>query len=350
MHTLRHPLALALASTLAVGCGGELIAPGGDDDAGPGAPDAGGGGGPSADAEACPSVYVALKPVTPIVHLLLDQSGSMTASFGGGMNRYKAMVEALVNPTTGVVARLGGQVIFGASLYTSNNGNQGGTCPLLKDVAPALDNYAAIDALLRANGPAGDTPTGESIVAVTQLLEALPADPDGEARPRLILLATDGEPDTCAVPNPQTGQPEAIAAAQAAYGKGIKTVILSVGNEVGAKHQQDMANAGAGLPIGGATNAPYYNANDPAALVAAFDAIIKGARTCQFTIDGQVDPSMASSGTVALNGMPLGYGDPNGWTIVDGNTLELLGDSCQEWLDDPAVVLEASFPCGVIIG
>ena len=27
-----------------------------------------------------------------------------------------------------------------------------------------------------------------------------------------VILATDGEPDTCAEPNPQNGQPEAIAA------------------------------------------------------------------------------------------------------------------------------------------
>ena len=63
----------------------------------------------------------------------------------------QAMVSALVDPTAGVVAQLQSEVIFGASLYTSAGGNAGGTCPVLTTVNPAMDNYTAIDGLMRGD-------------------------------------------------------------------------------------------------------------------------------------------------------------------------------------------------------
>lgn len=343
----KQVLAWALAGLLAAGCGGSIGSqdPGDDD----GDADAGPGGPGDADGGDCPSVVASLDPVIPTVMLLLDQSGSMSAGYGGGLTRYQAMVEALANPTSGVVAQLAGQVKFGASLYTSHGGNAGGTCPILQTVAPAMDNYAAIDALLRGNGPDGDTPTGESISAVTQVLLGIPVNPDDGPSPLVIVVATDGEPDTCAVPNPQQGQPESIAAAQAAYAAGVRLYMLGVGDEVGAPHLQDMANAGAGLPVGGATNAPYYQANDPAALVAAFQQIVNGVRECTFTVDGTVDLAQAPFAEVVLNGVVLGYQDPNGWHMVDEHTLQLDGAACDTFKNDPSVNFSATFPCGAII-
>ncbi len=342
-------VSVGLAVSFLLGaCGGSVMQAGGGDAGGPG-PD-GHGPGTGADAAACPSVVANLKPITPTVMLLLDQSGSMTSAYGGGLSRYQAMTKALADPTTGIVKVLEGQVKFGATLYTSNGGNAGGTCPILTGVNPAMNNYAAIAGLLDANAPAGDTPTGESITAITAGLQAIPPNPDGTASPMIIVLATDGEPDTCAVPNPQNGQPEAIAAAQAAYAAGIKLFILGVGSDVGAPHLQDMANAGAGNPIGGATNAPYYQATDPASMVMAFQQIINGVRTCTFSVSGTVDLSLAHSGTVILNGMPLVYQGANGWHMLDEHTMELDGDACQQFLSDPSVILTATFPCGVIIG
>src|SRR5258707_665443 len=64
---------------------------------------------------------------------------------------------------------------------------------------------------------------------------------------KIIVLATDGEPDTCEEPNPQNGGPAAIAAASTAFSAGIHTYVLSVGGDV--RSAQQMANAGAGLPV-----------------------------------------------------------------------------------------------------
>jgi hypothetical protein len=335
---------LPLALLLACDASGSIMGTGDDDDD---APDAGPGG-PGADAMDCPSVQLDLTPTTPVVVLLLDQSGSMTAGFGN-TNRYDAMKQALVSAQSGVVASLQDRVYFGASLYTSNGGNAGGTCPVLTSVPPAMNNSAAITSLLDANGPAGDTPTGESITAVVAQLGAL-SDPALVAAPKVIVLATDGEPDTCAVPNPQSGQPEAIAAAQAAHAKDVRLFILSVGNEVGEPHQQAMANAGAGLPVDGSMgNAPYYNAQNPTELAQRFAQIVNGVRQCTFDLDGNVDPSSAGQGTVSLDGVPLTYGGADGWRLVDENTIELTGAACDTVLTDPNVSIAATFPCGVVI-
>jgi hypothetical protein len=301
----------------------------------------------------CPAVNVNLEPVTPTVLLLLDQSGSMTADFGTGTNppdRWNAMKSALVNATSGVVAQLQDSVIFGATLYTSHNG--GATCPILQSELPALNNLAAIKALLDANAPDDDTPTGPSIMGAMSILQGISQDPDAPPSPMIIVLATDGEPDNCTTPDPQTDQAKAdsIAAAQAAYTAGFPLFILSVGNEVGLAHQQDMANAGAGKKIDHSEgDAPFYSADNPADLKARFNEIINGVRECTFAISGAVDASQAGDGTVKLNGQTLGYDDPNGWSLVDESTLKLNGTACDTFLEDPSVSLSAEFPCGVVV-
>jgi hypothetical protein len=289
----------------------------------------------------CASVEVSFEPQTPTVVLLIDQSGSMTAAFSGG-NRWDVLYDTLMDPTTGIVATLESQVRFGLALYT---GDGGGNCPMLTQVTPpALDNRAAIDAVYAPQAPIGETPTGDSITAITPALLAF-----GEPGPKAIVLATDGEPDTCEVPNPQTGQAEAIAAAQAAYASGIATYIIAVGDQVSAQHQQDMANAGLGLPLDGTMgNAPYYPANDQAALASAFQTIIDGVRSCTLALDGSIDPSKACEGTVYLDGVPLPCNDPNGWQLVTPTEIELLGDAC-ETIQSGSHTVTGSFPCDAII-
>jgi hypothetical protein len=344
-------LALAFGSLSAIAC--DSGSSNSDGDGGTG----GDGDGGFADADdnptpgsdaACPAVNAVLTPVTPTVLLLLDQSGSMTANFGG-KSRYNAMKDALVG-ADGVVKQLDGEVIFGASLYTSHNGTQGGTCPILDTVTPAIDNFAGINTLLTDNAPDGDTPTGESIQQAVTILNNVGQDPDAPASPKIIVLATDGEPDTCAVPNPQTGQSTSIAAAQASFTAGIRLFILSVGNEVGLGHQQDMANAGAGKKLDHSDgDAKFYTADNPGELKAAFDEIIGGVRECTFAISGSVDPNQAADGTVLLNGNELVFDDPNGWSLVDDKTMKLNGTACDDFLADSTATLSAQFPCGVIV-
>src|SRR5262249_11706297 len=143
----------------------------------------------------CPGANVTITKVIPTVILLVDQSGSMTTTFGSG-TRWSTVHDALLDPSSGIVMKLQDDVRFGLSLYTSKSGFAGGTCRMLDQVNVAIGNYAAIKAAFDAAQPIGDTPTGESISAVTNELAAVTTQ-----GPKVIVLATDGEPDTCAYPH-----------------------------------------------------------------------------------------------------------------------------------------------------
>lgn len=309
-------------------------------DPGEAGPDGGGGGlGGGADSGTCAEVRVELTPTTPTVQLLVDRSGSMNQGFGN-TDRWGAVYRTLMDDTTGIVARLQGEVRFGLTTYTAQNDVQ--PCPNLTNVAPTLTNFDAIDSMYRGLDPIEDTPTAPSIDATRDLLAGV-ADPG----PKIIVLATDGEPDTCEVPDPD-GQPAAraasVAAAQAAHAAGIDVYVISVGGDISEAHLQDVANAGVGLAVGGADNAPYYRALDAAQLVSAFDQIIDGVRSCTFSLNGTVDESRAGEGTVTLDGAALEL--DVGWRLVDGSTIELIGAACDAVLAGGEHVIEAEFACG----
>jgi hypothetical protein len=73
----------------------------------------------------CVDVQVQVEPIIPTLVLLVDQSGSMTSNFGG-QDRWDAVYETLMDPADGVVASLESSVRFGLTLYTSENGFDGG--------------------------------------------------------------------------------------------------------------------------------------------------------------------------------------------------------------------------------
>ena len=307
---------------------------------------------PDAD---CPSVNFTATPTTPTVHLILDQSGSMTEDYGN-TDRWNGLRNALIDPTNGVVTNLESKVIFGATLYSGVSRDVNGTqvgiapCPRLISRPRALNNYTVIRDMLNAANPIEDTPTAESIDAIRA---DFAANPPMAGSPPIIVLATDGLPDTCADADPpnQTRQNAAnavtVTAAQNAFTAGIKLFFLFVGDAGQAgTHPQRMANAGMGLdPVSG--TAPFYEATDPAALTAAFNQIIGGVLSCELDLDGNVDVSQAASGTVILNGVPLTYGTD--WELVDSNTIRLLGGACTTLTTSASPTVTAEFPCGAVI-
>ncbi len=289
----------------------------------------------------CGEVTATLEPIVPTIVLLIDQSGSMTQDFGG-QERWDAVYATLMDPTDGVVAQLESQVRFGVTLYTSEDGNDGGECPILTSVEAAIGNRDAIDAAYAPAQPNDETPTGESLQAVATSLAALEVE-----GPKAIVLATDGEPDTCEMPNPQEGQPEALAAAEFAFGQDISTFVISVGDDVGAEHLQQMANVGVGKDIDDANPAPYYEALDAAQLVDAFNEIVGSFISCDLAIEGEVDLEQACEGTVKLDGQELECGVE--WEVQDEMTLRLLGTACETLKDGEMHTVDASWPCGAIV-
>jgi hypothetical protein len=314
--------------------------------------DGGGPGDPPIDTS-CPAVHVTATPTTPTVELLLDQSGSMTATYGN-TDRWNAMRNALIDPASGVVKTLASKVVFGATLYSGRTGQQ--PCPLLATTGQGrkLDNFTAIQTLLQGAVPIDNTPTGVSIDAVRL---DFAAHPPAQGSPPIILLATDGLPDTCQDENPPAGARQdaasavTVTAAQAAYAAGIKLFFLFVGDAAQAgPHPQRMANAGIGLDplLTGTGAAPYYVATNPAQLTAAFNTIIGGQLSCDLKLNGHVDIADGPNGTVTVNNTNLTYGTD--WMLdPDGLTIHLLGTACTMLKSVAASTVDATFPCGSVI-
>ncbi|MCC6873219.1 MAG: VWA domain-containing protein [Sandaracinaceae bacterium] len=307
---------------------------------------------PDGDPNICADINVGARRVTPNVILVIDQSGSMTADFGG-TNRWDGLRDSLLGQPDGFVFALQSSVRFGIALFSAradpDDGPVMGMCPLITWVDPAIDNFSAISAVYGPADPIDETPTGDSIDAVLQRMMSIP-DPTDD--PTIFVLATDGEPDTCEDPNPQNGQAESIAAVERAYAAGIRTFVISVGNDVGMTHLQDVANAGVGMPSSG--SAPFWVAGDDQGLRTALNTIIGGALSCDLELRGRIqDLSMVCSGTINLivGGMTMSLpcNDPNGWRAIDETHIQLQGDACDLLLSSPGASVQGVFPCEIIL-
>jgi hypothetical protein len=294
----------------------------------------------------CLDLEVDFERITPTVVLLIDRSGSMTQPFDNGLDRWETLVATLTDPRDSLLKRLEGSVRFGMALYSSNRGFGNGPtpreCPILSSVDISIGNFADVSALLSSSSPTGDTPTAESMAAISAELQAF-----GEDGPKSIILATDGDPDTCEDPDAnedEASKAQSVAAVAAAHAAGIATHIISVGDEVTASHLKALAVAGSG----GDSGAEAYTALDTEALVNALDEIIGTVRTCDFTLQGTVAADDAARGTVLLDGEALVFGNANGWVMPDENTVRLQGEACEAAQADDATGISMSFPCDAI--
>lgn len=301
--------------------------------------DAAGYDGPLPDGSVCAQQEVAAGRVTPNVIIVVDQSGSMDEDFGDS-NRWDALRDSLLAEPDGFIFALQDQVIFGLALFSGNDE----MCPILTTVPSALSNYGPIADVYNDEEIRSETPTGDSL---EQLLDEVLGAPDRNDNPTIFILATDGEPDTCAQPNPQNGQPQALAAVERAYENNIRTYIISVGTDISESHLTDMANAGLGRS--GGPDADFWVAGDDAGLRDALGEIIGGALSCTIELDGRIDVAAACDGRVELNGNPLPCNDPDGWTAVDESHIELRGEACDRLTMSMNATLRATFPCDVLV-
>ena len=303
----------------------------------------------------CVKLDVEFDRVPPFVLLLIDQSSSMEDNFDNGKDRWNTLRDTLLDRDNSLLSKLQNEVRFGMVLYSSENGSENGaTCPLLESSPEIkLGNFSEMQELLDGAEPVDDTPTAESVEAVTARLDAI-----NEPGQKFLILATDGEPDTCADPNAQgsdcpsgtvpcnsraeVARQASIAAVTAAFDKGITTRVISVGDEVGAGHLKALAVAGSGDD-----SAEAFTALNTEALEAAFTSIIGEARSCEFQLEGTVAAADAGRGTVVLDGQSLVFGDANGWSMPDERTVRIDGDACEALQQNDNAALSMDFPCGV---
>ena len=336
----------------------------------------------------CADTDVTLTKVLPKVLFLLDQSSSMFFNkFPNGDSngcapdcRWTVLKDVLIGPAAtpgGVVKQLQGEAELGIEMYSAtdpdpNDFDNSLLPPPTDDVCPrfngktfngitfALNNAAAIDALLRPATVDDDTPTGPAIRAVVGLAaDGGVADPKGFAAtpgtaPKVIVLVTDGEPGLCGDNGPSdAGRAAVVVAAQQTFAQKIRTFVITVGDtSAEAKaHFQAVANAGQGLdPTTG--DAGVIQPSTPQQLLTALQQIVLDARTCTFNLNGQVQAGSEHLGTVTLNGSPVPFDAPGapdeGWHLKTPSTLELVGQACKTLKSTPNATLSARFPCGVV--
>jgi len=308
---------------------------------------------------------------------LVDQSGSMDFDDFGPMNlnRWTAAHTAVTSIVSDPVDDI---VRFGLTTYTSRNGNDNLPCPRLPVAGNPLAASPRVDFGLNNGGPIGnnsiypalypddageDTPTGDSIDALVGLIKASPPPDDG---PTIIVLATDGEPDSCEYPDPNNAfeenfsKQEAVDAAAAAHNDlemPIDVFVLWVGDlnenptDPVRSHLQDVANAG----VDG--TGTVWVGDDPASLQGAFQQIVSDSISCDVPMAERfVNVAAAcAEGDVRLDGIPLSC--PSEWRVKPGvdNVIELIDnpdpmvtDACDTFKSG-SVTFTADFPCGSII-
>lgn len=313
-----------------------------------GDPGGGGAGGPAIvgpGGEGCIQQGLEFESLTPTVELLVDRSQSMEADFGG-KDRWNTIRDILIEPTEGFVKLMETKVRFGLTLYTGLLADDPGgpSCANLIDVPIAFSNFQAIHDVFVANEVGNNTPTAESVTAVTTKLEAFNGEPIG---PKFIVLATDGDPDSCAEPNSNGTDPPRLAseaAVQAAWDKGISTYVIAVGDEIAdLQHIQNLAVIGRG----GDPNAMYYPALDANSLVGAFQSILGVVVSCDFELNGTVQEGQGPNGHVFVGGVEIPYGDANGWELASDTSIRLLGTACDQ-IKLTAAPIDIQFPCGTV--
>jgi hypothetical protein len=348
----------------------------------------------------CNELMITTTPLVPSVAILVDNSSSMFEPTDNPAWDY--LYTALMDPAMGVVKPLESKVRFGFASYkgstvASTEANE--ACAEITSVDFGLDNHANIDAVyseLGAEWMPGikwETPTGHAITRVAATLAAYNPDPPG---PKYILLVTDGNPNTCAMLDPQCGQDLSIKAVQDAYAAGIGTFAVGIGDLVanpnngcqaewghcGNDHLQDLANAGLGLPVAdqpenykyqgctagadggagvvqatyasatGATpgTAPYFTAENAAELQTAVSGLLNNVVSCTVDMNAIVtgNPTL---GTVTVNETAVMINDPNGWILEPNNyQVTLQGTACETYKTVENSTIHVAFPCDPVTG
>jgi hypothetical protein len=284
-------------------------------------------------APACAEQSLALEHVAPTLVLLLDQSGSMDQLLDDA-ERWPRVVEALTAPD-GPVAKLQGELRFGLVRYTSNGGFGANpelprTCPVLAHVESALGNYPELTNDLQGELPLGDSPGAESLAQVARELAAAPG-----AAPASLLWITDGNTDSCenaSLFDEPVSTGLSVQALSEAYGLGIPTQLLSLGDETSDEALATLASAGAG----GDPAAAGFRATTRVELELALASAVERVRSCEFQFSGQ----LPEQPRVAIGGTELALAEEDGWDQPSPQRLRLRGSACAAWRAGAALSLQ----------
>jgi len=368
---------------------------------------------------ACQMASYTFAPTTPTVYVAVDRSGSMFDCLSTTNVESSCPTQSdtswvkLRDAALPVIMSLQSQVRFGFASLTGTDPTHGGTCPIIDQIDPALNNYDAIAKLYNSLAFQPDT-TQQGMKfesPARQPLDMLGAKLMADPTPgsKFILFVTDGQPDYCDDSNALCAPDSVIGGLQALYMQGIPTIIIGLQsklNNLPPGTLQAYANAGAGEPaqiplasgadpnsiwdqcqnlkpwladltttgktqVRGATVGTYSatagptkpytpNASDQAMLTAQLMQALSGVKSCEFdlgNINGQsikIDMNQLGTAHVCLDktcpsSKEVPQDATNGWSMSSATELILNGTACTNWRMGGNNDISFDFPCKSII-
>jgi hypothetical protein len=261
------------------------------------------------DAGNCGAMEFALQRIPPNVMLVIDRSGSMGMSIGGGSATTKWT--DLKNAVSSLVTNYDSEMHLGAAIFSSD-----GNCAASNvDVPLAAAAGATVMTKLNAQGPTGNTPTAYALDTV--ISKGMVND---KTRGNYVVLATDGEPNC--------GDVDVATRITSLYNQtpSVKTFVIGIGD--GTASDPTLLNSWADAGHTARTGAThYFQTSSPTDLKAAFDAIVGGIVSCDFKMtQAAPDPSLIN---VTENGVAVSPSPTNGYSFDPStNTVTLHGTAC----------------------
>jgi len=288
------------------------------------------------------------------VLLVLDRSSSMdysikedcycttTGTMGGGVcsdttncsTRWNAIKPAMSTALSDSKYVNWGLKFFSSPNTTSNCiVNNTIEVPLPTTDAMAAQSAADVQTQITNAKLSLSTPTAAALTVATTYLKTVT-----DANKKVILLATDGEPNCGGSPanintDDVTGASNAAAAALAA---GFPVYVVGIGPTVSNLTQ--MAKAG------GTTD--YYPATSPQQLTDALSSISKIVGSCSFTVTTPPKDQDPNNVAVYVNKEQVPQDPNNGWTYgATSQDIELKGSYCDNIMAGQDTTVQILFGC-----
>jgi Mg-chelatase subunit ChlD len=207
-------------------------------------------------------------------------------------------------------------------------------CGVSKDMEVAIPKgtATAIRDMITNTPPDGYTPTTAGINAAAAYLKGL-----NDGNPKVILLATDGEPN-CGSSGSMTAKdiPGTTTAIQTAFQDGIKTYVIGIGPSTG--NLDDFAKAGG--------TGKHFPATSPQALKDALNDIGTAAISCTFDLTDI--PKDMTNTAIYVNKELVEKDDPNGWSFGDDmKSITLKGATCEKIKNERTTAVQVLFGCKI---
>jgi hypothetical protein len=283
----------------------------------------------------CGAQEFELTKVVPNVMIVLDRSGSMEGDVqDSDKNRWEVAKDAINK----LVTTFNEEIRFGLVTYSACVGNG---CSAGTIVVPIAEfNGGPIQQFLADKGNGYLCDSGDPETSTGNTLKALVGEPQVQdaTRANAVLLITDGnESGEC------QGNTNGAAAAAELFAQAISVRTYAVGFADG------ILGSLAEIATNGGTMTPY-NANNPASLELALDAIAGAVVSCTFELD--FVPEDPNEIYVFFEDMVPGIAnDPqNGWTYdPNTNTISFHGTACESLKNGGVVDVDVVFGCDVPI-